>query len=90
MTDPDDLDAMVTELNAGRRGRRWAGDTVRLRGWLAAGGRAIGQRLLLVAGAPPSVRVTGAVVPLAEGPLGGDEIADAVIPALPPHADGVS
>jgi twitching motility protein PilT len=26
------------------------------------------------------------VTPLPEGPLGGDEIADAVVPALPPHA----
>src|SRR5262249_23279975 len=38
------------------------------------------------AGAPPSVRVNGLVSPLDEGPLDGEEIAGAVIPALPPHA----
>ena len=56
MSGGDDLDALVTELNAG---------------------------------APPSVRVDGHVVPL--GPahgdaLGSEEIEDAVSPALPPHA----
>ena len=39
-----------------------------------------------MAGAPPSLRVDGAVEPLPEGPLGGEEIEDAVAPALPPHA----
>jgi Tfp pilus assembly pilus retraction ATPase PilT len=42
--------------------------------------------LLLVAGAPPSLRIYGLVTRLLEAPLGGEEIADAVLPALPPHA----
>src|SRR5205085_9126484 len=45
--------------------------------------------LLLVAGAPPSMRVDGHVVALDAafgGPLGSEEIEDAVSPALPPHA----
>ena len=42
--------------------------------------------LLLVAGAPPSLRIDGAITPLLEGPLGSEEIADAVVLALPPHA----
>ena len=37
-------------------------------------------------GAPPSLRIDGQVVPLMEGPLGGEEIEDAVVPALAPHA----
>jgi len=42
--------------------------------------------LLLVAGASPSIRIDGVVKPLNGGPLDGEEIADAVVPALPPHA----
>jgi twitching motility protein PilT len=42
--------------------------------------------LLLVAGAKPSLRISGAIVQLPEAPLSGEEIADAVVPALPPHA----
>jgi twitching motility protein PilT len=45
-----------------------------------------GSDLLLVAGAPPSVRVDGKVVPLSEGPLDGLDVEDAVLPALAPHA----
>ena len=40
----------------------------------------------MVAGAPPSLRVNGVVVPLAEGPLDGADIEEAILPALPPHA----
>jgi twitching motility protein PilT len=45
--------------------------------------------LLLVAGAPPSVRVDGVVAslePAFGGPLSSEEIEDAVLPALPPHS----
>jgi twitching motility protein PilT len=42
--------------------------------------------LLLVAGAPPSIRVDGRIQPLAEGPLDGVDIEEAILPALPPHA----
>ena len=42
--------------------------------------------MLLVAGAPPSIRVDGRIHPLDEGPLDGEEIEGAVVPALPPHA----
>jgi twitching motility protein PilT len=86
MTDPDDLDAIVTELNAGGSPPFSDEHTARLRAWLEQVVAQSGSDLLLVAGAPPSIRVSGAVVPLAEGPLGGEEIADAVITALPPHA----
>src|SRR5437660_1554151 len=86
MTDPDDLDALVIELNAGAPRPGVDGHTVRLRGWLERVVEQSASDLLLVAGAPPLIRVSGAVVPLPEGPLGGDEISDALVPALPPHA----
>jgi twitching motility protein PilT len=87
VTDPDDLDALVTELNAGAP-RAASSDerTARLRGWLEQVVARSGSDLLLVAGAPPMVRVDGAVHSLHSGPLDGEEIADAVVAALPPHA----
>ncbi len=97
MTPPDDLDALVNELNAGapqprpavRDPRASAGDdvqTARLRGWLVEVIERSGSDLLLVAGAPPSIRVDGGVTPLDDAPLGSEEIEDAIVPALPPHA----
>jgi len=90
MTGGDDLDALVTELNAGAPSApRSDGQTGRLRSWLEQVVEQSASDLLLVAGAPPSVRVDGHVVPLglAYGDaLGSEEIEDAVSPALPPHA----
>jgi twitching motility protein PilT len=84
---PDDLDALVSELNAAVPEARPAADqTARLRGWLEEVVTRAASDLLLVPGAPPSIRVDGVVVPLLEGPLGGEEIEDAVAPALAPHA----
>src|SRR5262249_22784395 len=87
MSDIDDLDALVSELNAGAP-RAPTGDqqTGRLDRWLEEVVERDGADLLLVAGAPPSIRVNGLVTPLAEGPLGSEEIDDAVTPALAPHA----
>jgi twitching motility protein PilT len=86
---PEDLDQLVLELNA--RGARELTparrtDTARLERWLRIMAAQNGSDLLLVAGAPASVRVDGKVEPLAEGPLDGLEIEEAVLPALPPHA----
>ena len=106
MSDPDDLDALVTELNAaaplepqtvvsmpgtdarsiGTSGGALDAHTARLRWWLEHAVERSASDLLLVAGAPPSLRIDGLVTRLLEAPLGGEEIADAVIPALPPHA----
>jgi twitching motility protein PilT len=87
MGEPDDLDALVTELNAGAPRARGAGEeTARLRSWLGQVVERSASDLLLVPGAPPSLRIDGHVVPLLEGPLGGEEIEDAVAPALAPHA----
>jgi twitching motility protein PilT len=92
MHETDDLDALVNELNAEVppvRTGSGAGDdvqTARLRGWLVHVVERNASDLLLVAGAVPSIRVDGAIAPLHEGPLGSEEIAEAVVPALPPHA----
>ena len=86
-SDRDDLDALVVELNAGV-GRAPAPDreTARLHAWLEFVVERSASDLLLVAGAPPALRIAGAVTPLLEAPLGSEEIADAIVPALPPHA----
>ena len=90
MTEHEDLDALVTELNAGAPQPPGADEqTVRLRAWLEQVVARGASDLLLVAGAPPSLRVDGAVValePAFGGPLGSEEIEDAVLPALPPHS----
>jgi len=83
----DDLDALVNELNAeAPRAREADTETVRLRAWVEQVVERGASDLLLVAGAAPSIRIDGVVKPLNEGPLDGEEIADAVVPALPPHA----
>ena len=89
MSDADDLDALVIELNAVAP-RAASGDhTARLKGWLEQVVERSAADLLLVAGAPPSLRIDGAIVALGSefgGPLGSEEIEDAIEPALPPHA----
>jgi len=85
----DDIEQLITELHAsgGAPARtRGLGDTSRLEGWLRLLADAGGSDLLLVAGAPPSLRVEGRVRPLAEGPLDGIDIEESVLPALAPHA----
>jgi twitching motility protein PilT len=87
MSGSDDLDALVSELNAGAPQTRSSDEqTARLRSWLEQVVARSASDLLLVPGAPPSLRIDGLVVPLLEGPLGGEEIEDAVAPALAPHA----
>jgi len=90
MTEHEDLDALVTELNAGAPQPPGADEqTVRLRAWLEQMVARGASDLLLVAGAPPSLRVDGAVVALEAaygGLLGSEEIEDAILPALPPHS----
>jgi twitching motility protein PilT len=85
----DDIDQLILELNAttAQAATTTAGaDTSRLERWLRLLASRNGSDLLLVAGAPPAVRVDGKVIALGEGPLDGVEIEDAVIPALSPHA----
>jgi twitching motility protein PilT len=83
----DDLDALVTELNAGApRAARTDVPLARLNGWLEQAVERGASDLMLVAGAPPTIRIDGSLVPLAEGPLGSEEIEETMTPALAPHA----
>jgi twitching motility protein PilT len=85
----DDIDQLIAELHASggaTGGGPAVGDTSRLERWLRILTDAGGSDLLLVAGAPPSIRVDGKVRPLAEGPLDGVDIEESVLPALAPHA----
>jgi twitching motility protein PilT len=86
--DSEDIDQLIAELHASTGAPKGAsiGDTGRLEAWLRLLADAGGSDLLLVAGAAPSIRVDGRVRPLAEGPLDGVEIEEAVLPALAPHA----
>ena len=89
MSDADDIDRLILELHASAHqpaASPGLGDSIRLERWLTLVAERHGSDLLLVAGAPPSVRIDGKVVPLAEGPLDGLEVEQAVLPALPPHA----
>lgn len=82
-----DIDQLISELNASPAPSGPAvGDTGRLERWLRLLADAGGSDLLLVAGSPPAVRVDGRVRPMAEGPLDGLDVEEAVLPALPPHA----
>jgi len=60
--------------------------TARLNQWLETLLEQNGSDLLLIPGAPPSIRFEGEVRTLKEPPLQGLEIEAAVLPALTPHA----
>jgi twitching motility protein PilT len=88
MSDTDDIERLISELHSTVQpaSAPGLGDSARLERWLALLASRNGSDLLLVAGAPPSIRVDSKVIPLAEGPLDGMDIEEAVLPALPPHA----
>jgi twitching motility protein PilT len=89
MDGTDDLDELIRELNATTpdvQAPGAIGDTTRVERWLRAVAARNGTDLLLVAGAPPSVRIDGRVTPLPEGPVDGPDVEEAVLPALAPHA----
>src|SRR5215471_6013749 len=92
MADSDassNIDQLIAELHASTgapTGGAAVGDTSRLEAWLRILADLGGSDLLLVAGAPPSIRVDGRVRPLADGPLDGLDIEEAIIPAMAPHA----
>jgi twitching motility protein PilT len=84
--DSEDLNALIRKLNTGGADRPDDTEAERLGRWLETLVARSGSDLLLVAGAPPSIRLDGQVLPLEETPLSGEEIEEAVVPALPPHA----
>jgi twitching motility protein PilT len=61
-------------------------DSVQLKSWLEQLLARNGSDLLLVPEAPASVRVEGSLVTIGDTPLTGDEIENAVLPVLAPHA----
>lgn len=82
-----DLDRVIDELNAlapGGHGRRESETLMR---WLERARSLGASDLLLVAGVPPSVRVSGRIASLdGEEVLDGEDVEQAVAPALPEHA----
>lgn len=89
MDDSNDLDDLIRELNATTPDVQVpapSGDTTRIERWLRLVAQQNGSDLLLVAGAPPTIRIEGRVMPLDEGPLDGVDIEESVLPALAPHA----
>jgi twitching motility protein PilT len=84
MTDPDELDRLVDELNEATHDRPHR--TPRLESWLAVLREQQGSDLYLVAGAPPSIRVQGGIRRLDEPELGSEDIEAQVLPALSAHA----
>src|SRR5688572_2550216 len=89
--DLDDLDRLVSELNlagppaSSVRARRDepAADGGPLESWLAGVREAEGSDLLLVAGAPPTIRAGGKLLPASGGILDGDDVEAAVLPFVP-------
>ena len=86
MDETEDINRLIRELNAEGRETLAGENSAKLDRWLEILLERHGSDLLLVAGSPPCVRVDGEVLPLKEAPLSGDEIAEAVLPALPSHA----
>jgi twitching motility protein PilT len=84
MTPDRELDRLVSELNASNIRRPT--DASRLEEWLETIRARGGSDLYLVSGVPPTIRVNGVLRSLAEPPIDGDEIENAVLPALPLHA----
>jgi len=83
LDDTEEINRLIRELNTEARAEAQP-DPARLSRWLEVMHQRAASDLLLVAGAPPSIRVDGAVQPLSEGPLSGEEIEDSVLPALNP------
>jgi twitching motility protein PilT len=86
MDEVEDINQLIKELNSERPPGAEGGNSVRLEGWLRTLVQRSGSDLLLVAGAPPSLRVDGTITPLLSAPLSGEEIEEAVLPVLSSRA----
>src|SRR5687767_14514355 len=81
----DDIDALITELNASGGIRQTEG-VLRVQSLLTEVVQQRGSDLLLVAGSAPGIRIDGAIVRMAGPALDGFDIEEVVVPLLPPHA----
>ena len=88
VSESDEIERLILELHSSVQPAPapGLGDNTRLERWLRLLASRGGSDLLLVAGAPPAIRLDGKVIPLAEGPLDGMDVEESVLPALPPHA----
>ena len=91
MADHDEFERLILALQAGDVMPPAAvpleqGTSGRLEAWLRGLAERGGSDLLLVAGAPPAIRIEGRVHRLESGPLDSVEIEEAVLSWLPLHA----
>jgi twitching motility protein PilT len=90
MRDDEDINALISELNASAvaspGGGRSLDGVLRLETLLAEVIDRRGSDLLLVAGSRPGVRVDGVVERFHAAELGGADIEEIVLPLLPTHA----
>ena len=86
MADPDDLDALIGELNDQAARFEPAGRRDRLDGGIGHAVSHKGSDLLLVSGTPPVMRVDGSLQAIGAIALGDQDVEDAILPLLPPHA----
>jgi twitching motility protein PilT len=84
--DAADLNRLIRELNTDEGDEAAPRESARLKRWIEFLVGERGSDLLLVAGAPPAIRVDGRVRAMSEAPLDGTDIEDAVLAALAPHA----
>jgi twitching motility protein PilT len=82
----DDLNAIISELNASGGAGRGGDGVLRLETLLTDVVQRRGSDLLLVAGSPPAVRIDGAVERLEGAALDGLDIEETVLPGLPARA----
>ena len=92
MADHDEFERLILALQAGdvmpppAAAPAEDGTSGRLEAWLRVLAERGGSDLLLVAGAPPAIRIEGRVHRLDSGPLDSVEIEEAVVSWLPLHA----
>jgi twitching motility protein PilT len=82
----DDIDALITQLNASTSGGKAVDGVLRIKSLLEHVVEHRGSDLLLVANSPPAMRVDGGIIRLPGTVLSGYDIEEAVVPLLPSHA----
>ena len=86
MIDNDDIDALISELNASGAQARSGDGVVQVESLLTEVMSRRGSDLFLIAGCAPGIRIDGLIVRLPGPILDGTDIEEAVVPQLPPHA----